>query len=145
MIVASILKTKSSNEVATTTAERSIADASHLLHQRRIGALVVVDETGGIVGILSERDIVRGLAQKGEAVLSMMIRDLMTSNVLVCSPEDSLEHLMSMMTSNRIRHLPVVDNGKLAGIITIGDVVKSRLEETTMQVDSLREYVMAAH
>ena len=145
MIVASILKTKSSNEVATTTAERSIADASHLLHQRRIGALVVVDEKGAIAGILSERDIVRGLAQKGEKVLGMMIRDLMTSNVLVCSPEDSLEHLMSLMTTNRIRHLPVVDNGRLAGIITIGDVVKSRLEETTMQVDSLREYVMAAH
>ena len=145
MIVASILKTKSSNEVATTTAERTIADASNLLHQRRIGALVVVDEKGAIAGILSERDIVRGLAQKGEKVLSMMIRELMTSNVLVCSPEDSLEHLMSMMTSNRIRHLPVVDHGKLAGIITIGDVVKSRLDETTMQVDSLREYVMAAH
>ena len=105
---------------------------------------MVVDAKQAIAGILSERDIVRGMSLHGGRVEEMKVGDLMTSTVLVCRPEDSLEKLMEMMTNNRIRHLPVLDNGRLAGIITIGDVVKARLEETTLQVDSLREYVMAA-
>ncbi len=143
MIVGAILKGKSSNQVATTTAGQAVAEAAKLLHQHRIGALVVVEGSGEIVGIISERDIVRGMALHGTAVADLKVRDLMTSSVLVCSPEDSVGDLMGTMTNNRIRHLPVMDNGRLAGIITIGDVVKSCLDETTMQVDSLREYVMA--
>ncbi|HIJ64032.1 MAG TPA: CBS domain-containing protein [Rhodospirillaceae bacterium] len=143
MIVGSILKEKQSNTVTTTVADQSVGDAAKLLNSKRIGALLVVDDKSAIVGIISERDIARGLALHGGKVEAMTVRDLMTSDVLVCSPEDPLEKLMGVMTNNRIRHLPVLDKGKLAGMITIGDVVKARLEEAAMQVDQLRDYVMA--
>lgn len=145
MIVRTILKSKSNIEVATTVAGQKVGDAAKLLDQRRIGALVVVDEQRSLAGILSERDIVRGLSRHGVAVMDMRVGDLMTADVLTCTPDDTIDSIMGTMTSNRIRHLPVLDNGKLAGIITIGDVVKTKLDETTMQVDSLREYVMSAH
>ena len=145
MIVRTILTGKPTSDVATTVASQTVNDAVKLLAKWRIGAVVVVNEQQEIVGILSERDVVRGMARYGAAVGEMLVGDLMTSEVLTCSSADTIETLMSVMTNNRIRHLPVVENGKLAGIITIGDVVKARLEETTMQVDSLREYVMSAH
>lgn len=145
MIVRTILKSKPSADVATTVAGQSVGEAARVLDQRRIGALVVVDDQRSLAGILSERDIVRGLSRHGRAVMEMTVGQLMTADVLTCSPEDSIDSLMATMTSNRIRHLPVMENGRLAGIITIGDVVKARLDETTMQVDSLREYVMSAH
>jgi len=141
MIVKDIIGAKESQDVATTTANRTVAEAARQLHQRRIGALVVVDDGGHIAGILSERDIVRGLAQKGAHVLELSVSELMTSAVLTCQPQDSLETLMATMTANRVRHLPVEDNHRLAGIITIGDVVKARLEEATLEVDQLKEYV----
>ena len=145
MIVRSMLKSKSSADVATTVAGQTVGDAAKLLDQRRIGALVVVDDQRALVGILSERDIVRGLSRHGQAVLEMQVGQLMTADVLTCTPEETIDGVMATMTSNRIRHLPVLEEGRLAGIITIGDVVKARLEETTLQVDSLREYVMTAH
>jgi CBS domain-containing protein len=145
MIVRTILTSKANGEVATTVASQTVGDAAKLLAEWRIGAVVVVDDKQQLVGILSERDIVRGMARFGGAVLQMIVGDLMTREVKTCTTADSLETLMSMMTTNRIRHLPVVENGKLAGIVTIGDVVKARLDETTMQVASLRDYVMNAH
>jgi CBS domain-containing protein len=144
MIVRTILKQKTNNDVATTGAEQSVAQATIALHDRKIGALVVVDAGKRIIGILSERDIVRGMALHGEKVGTLKVQDLMTSAVLVCGPDDTLDNLMQIMTTKRVRHLPVVEQEKLIGIITIGDVVKSRLEEATMQVDSLRDYVMTA-
>jgi CBS domain-containing protein len=145
MIVRTILTSKANSEVATTIASQTVGDAAKLLSKWRIGAVVVVNDKHDLVGILSERDIVRGMARHGSAVEELTVGDLMTKEVLTCSTGDSLETLMSMMTNNRIRHLPVLENGKLAGIVTIGDVVKARLDETTAQVDSLREYVMSAH
>jgi CBS domain-containing protein len=145
MIVRTILKSKSSSDIATTVAGQKVGDAAKLLDQRRIGALVVVDDQRSLAGILSERDIVRGLSRHGPEVMDKQVGELMTADVLTCTPEDSIHDLMEIMTRNRIRHLPVLEGGKLAGIITIGDVVKARLDETTMQVDSLREYVMSAH
>ena len=144
MIVKTILKQKANNDVATATADMPVEDAAKALHFRRIGALVVVGADRDIVGILSERDIVRGMAINNGQVGALKVRDLMTSSVLVCGPDDSLETLMGIMTNRRVRHLPVVEEGKLIGIITIGDVVKARLEDATMQVDSLRDYVMSA-
>ena len=143
MIVQHILQAKASNEVATIHADHSIAVAAKILYERRIGALVVTGESGSIIGILSERDIVRGMAVRGLACNSMKVSDLMTSNVLVCAPSDTLDSLMGIMTNKRIRHLPVIDKGHLVGMITIGDVVKSRLDETAQEVDHLREYVMS--
>jgi CBS domain-containing protein len=145
MIVHSILSNKSNSQVATTVATQSVGDAARLLAKWRIGAVLVLDDRHQLVGILSERDIVRGLARHGAAVEQLTVGDLMTKDVLTCSTSDSLDTLMSIMTNNRIRHLPVLEDGALAGIITIGDVVKARLDETTLQVDSLREYVMSAH
>jgi len=143
MIVQDLLKAKETQDVATTTAERTIAEAAEHLHRRRIGALVVVDGRHRIAGILSERDIVRGLAQRGAEVVKLKVADLMTSAVLTCHPNDSLQTLMATMTANRVRHLPVEDDHQLTGIITIGDVVKARLQEATQEMDQLREYVAA--
>lgn len=144
MIVKTLLKAKASNEVSTTTADQTVAEAAKLLHHKHIGALVVTDAAHGIVGIISERDIARGVALHGEKIPTLKVRDLMTSAVLVCSPDDPLEKLMEIMTNNRVRHLPVVEGGVLVGIITIGDVVKNRLAECALQVDSLRSYVMTS-
>lgn len=145
MIVKTILKSKARGQgVVTVSPDDAISEAAKLLAGNRIGALIAVEPGGGIAGILSERDIVRGLGQSGDACLKVKVRDLMTPDVLVCHEDDTLQSLMQTMTAKRIRHLPVVDGAnQLVGIVTIGDVVKSRLDEASMEVDSLRDYVMA--
>lgn len=140
MIVRNILQYKGS-KVVSTHPEASIAEAAKMLFSNRIGAALVIDGGNTIVGIFSERDIVRGMAVHGDQVEKMKVADLMSRNVLTCSPNDRLEKLMATMTTNRVRHLPVVEDGALIGIVTIGDVVKNRLEEATMEVSSLRDYV----
>lgn len=146
MIVKTILKAKARGQgVVTITPDNTVREAAQVLGTHRIGALVVVTPSGGLAGILSERDIVRGVGQHGESCLDLKVSDLMTPEVRTCREDDSLESLMQTMTSRRIRHLPVVDAaGAVVGIVTIGDVVKSRLEEASMEAQSLREYVMAA-
>ena len=109
----------------------TILDACRLLTEHRIGAVLVLDEAGHVVGVFSERDVVRRIAE------------VMTRNVLTCKPEDSVDDVMAVMTARRVRHLPVVDDGKLIGLVSIGDVVKHRLDEAALEVDSLREYVLA--
>ncbi len=141
MLVESVLRHKGTN-VVTTKADVTIGEAARVLAAHRIGALIVIDDQQAIVGVLSERDIVRGIAEYGDRVYAMPVRQLMSSDVLVCGRQDSLQSLMAVMTNRRVRHLPVVEDQRLVGIVTIGDVVKSRLEEATMEVDSLRRYVM---
>jgi CBS domain-containing protein len=116
-----------------------------MLHENRIGAVLVLNAAGKIAGILSERDIVSGMAKHGAAVTTMTVGSLMTREVMTCQPTDLIADIMATMTARRIRHLPVVEEGQLLGIISIGDVVKSRLDEAAHEVDSLREYVMTAH
>ncbi len=144
MIVKSILKTKARGVgVMTISPDASVGDAARLLAEHRIGAVLVMNDDK-LAGILSERDIVRGLAQAVDVCLTATVRDLMTAEVFVCHEDDTVERLMEIMTGKRIRHLPVIGgDGKVAGIVTIGDVVKSRLDETKMEADSLRDYVMA--
>ncbi|MBI5163723.1 MAG: CBS domain-containing protein [Magnetospirillum sp.] len=146
MIVKTILKTKARGAgVVTVSPDSSIAEAARQLAAHRIGALVAVDANGTIAGIISERDIVRGIAHQGNTCLFGQVRDLMTADVQVCRESDSLESLMAIMTERRIRHLPVVDDAnRLVGIVTIGDVVKTRLDHADMEVDNLRHYVVAA-
>ncbi|MCA1909520.1 MAG: CBS domain-containing protein [Magnetospirillum sp.] len=146
MIVKTILKTKARGAgVVTIDPEATIADAARLLANHRIGAVIAIDANGAIKGILSERDIVRGLAQSDAACTQAKVSDLMTATVLTCHEDDSVDSLMKTMTAKRIRHLPVVGNGgELTGMVTIGDVVKSRLDEMDMEVDNLRQYVAAA-
>ena len=145
MIVRSVLKNKPSFEVATTIASQTVGEVAKLLDEKRIGALVVVDDKKNLAGILSERDIVRGMSRHGAKVYDLKVGDLMTKDVLTCGMDDTIDTLMKTMTSKRIRHLPVMENGKLAGVMSIGDVVKAQLEEAALQVDSLRDYVMAGH
>ncbi len=144
MIVKSILKAKARGVgVMTISPDASVGDAARLLAEHRIGAVLVMNDDK-LAGILSERDIVRGLAQAVDVCLTATVRDLMTAEVFVCHEDDTVERLMEIMTGKRIRHLPVIGgDGKVAGIVTIGDVVKSRLDETKMEADSLRDYVMA--
>ncbi len=107
----------------------------------RIGAVLVVDADGGIAGILSERDLVRGLPRHGKMILEKTVGELMTSPVITCSSKDPVAAIEGLMTSNRFRHVPVVDDGRLVGMISIGDVVKNRIEEAQAEVDALRRYI----
>jgi CBS domain-containing protein len=131
------------HDIATISQERSVSDAVALLKERRIGALVVTGPTPPLVGILSERDVVRALATHGGDVLTLKVAELMSSDVTVCDESTSVTKLMGLMTENRIRHLPVVDDGKLTGMISIGDVVKARFDELEHEKKDLLDYVTA--
>ncbi len=115
-----------------------------MLNVKRIGALVVRDDRGEVVGMISERDIIRGFAVQGKRCLDMHVRDLMTAEVITCKPTDAISETMKVMTLRRVRHLPVVEDGELKGMVSIGDVVKHRLEETEMEARVLRDYVLAS-
>jgi CBS domain-containing protein len=140
MHVGAVIKRKGTN-IVTVAPDQSIAEVVGLLSTNRIGAVLVVDSQGDIAGIISERDIVHGLSQHGVKVMDMKVGALMTRDVQRCDPHDTIANIMGVMTQRRIRHIPVVENGKLVGIISIGDVVKQRLDETEMEVETLREYV----
>ncbi len=144
MHVADILKTKGSN-VVTSGADETVAATARLLNLKRIGAVVVCDAPGKVIGVISERDIIRGIAINGQRALDMRVGDLMTSDVIVCKPTDTIAEVMQVMTHGRFRHLPVIGDDKLQGMISIGDVVKNRLEEIDLEARSLRDYVLAGH
>ena len=143
MNVQAILEAKG-HDVITTRPETSVAEICRLLQRRRIGAIPIVDRAGAIVGIISERDIVAGLSEHGTAVVGMTAGALMSRQVLHCRPDDGIGEIMAVMTNRRVRHLPVLDEGRLCGLVSIGDVVKARLDEAALEVDSLRQYVMEA-
>jgi CBS domain-containing protein len=143
MNVEVILKTKG-REVITTKPDATLASAARELQQRGIGAVVVLDDKGEVSGILSERDIVHALAKFGPDGLSQPVSDVMTRRLHTCKLTDTINDLMALMTAQRIRHLPVLENGKLCGIVSIGDVVKYRLEEVEFEAGALREYVATA-
>jgi CBS domain-containing protein len=142
MYVRDILSIKG-QDVTTIRPDDTIAVTSELLAKHRIGAVLVTDAAGQIAGILSERDIVRGLAKHGAAVAALAVGDLMTREVQTCTPNDTIADIMGVMTAHRFRHLPVLEDGRLAGIVSIGDVVKYRLDEAKLEVESLRDYVLA--
>ena len=131
-------------DVVTTDPHASIADAVKLLATRRIGAVVVTGADQRIVGILSERDIVRVLAEQGPSVLSAPIAQVMTRKVSTCSECDTVSDVMEQMTAGKFRHVPVIDREQLVGIISIGDVVKHRLGEMERESEALRDYIQTA-
>jgi len=143
MNVETILRSKGS-AVATVSPRATIRDAAALLRRERIGALVVSGDHARVDGILSERDIVHGLADRGAALLDATVDALMTRRVFTCTPLDSVGDLMAMMTEHRIRHIPVLRDGMLAGIVSIGDVVKHRLDEMEYETSSLRSFIAGA-
>jgi CBS domain-containing protein len=139
MKVATILAAKG-ERVETIRPDRQITVAAARLRDARIGALVVSADGQDVKGIISERDIVRGIAERGAAALELTVRNLMTPKVITCTPDDSVTHLMKLMTSKRIRHVPVIAaDGELRGIVSIGDVVKNRLEELELEATVLRD------
>ena len=143
MNVHAILRNKG-DSVVTIHPDATIDRAVSVLRRRGIGALVVSDNGESVVGILSERDIVDALARFGGDLLSVSVSEVMTSPVVTCEPGDSVAELMAEMTNRRIRHFPVLDNGRLIGIVSIGDLVKSRLDEIEYEAHSLRSFIAGA-
>ena len=142
MIVRQILKSKGATVTAVSVAE-PIANVATLLTEAGIGAVLVHDCSGQPVGILSERDIVAGLANGGASIMDATAESLMTADLITCSPADDIDALMRVMTNRRVRHLPVIENGHLAGIISIGDVVKARIAELETEGEALQRYIAA--
>ena len=143
MIVGMILETKGRN-VVTIGAKATIGEAVAELGARKIGAIVVVEGIDRIVGIISERDVVRAVAQKGADVLSEPVGSIMTREVMTCSDQETINEVMTRMTRGRFRHLPVAKQGRLTGIISIGDVVKARIEEVEREAEEMRAYIATA-
>jgi len=131
-------------EVATIEPDRTLADAARTLTERRIGAVVVARDDRSVLGILSERDIVRAVARGGAAALEHPISQHMTSEVVTCGRQVAINELMSLMTQRKFRHVPVVEEGRLHGIVSIGDVVKYRVAEIEAEHQALREYIATA-
>jgi CBS domain-containing protein len=142
MNVAAILKAKG-RAVATCLPTTTLQDVARMLAEKRIGAVVVVDEKGDVAGILSERDMVRAIAARGAQCLPETASEIMTKGVITCTPDDVLGHIMSTMTTGRFRHVPVVEGGKLVGIVSIGDAVKHHIAEVELEASSLKSYVLA--
>jgi CBS domain-containing protein len=140
MYVEAILRKKGGKVVAVAP-DDAVAKAARVLHENRIGAALVRDEADAVIGIISERDIVRGMARNKDTCVGMQVRALMTSPVISCSPQDSIDSIMQLMTDQRIRHLPVMEDDRLVGIISIGDVVKQRISEIEYESDALRRYI----
>lgn len=140
MIIDQILKVKGAG-VTTILATERIHTVARLLDDAKIGAVVAMSETGEVAGVLSERDIVRQVARHGERALGLPVADAMTRDVITGTPTDTLEHCLSVMTDRRIRHLPILKDGRLAGIISIGDLVKWKIAETEAEAESLKSYL----
>ncbi len=137
-----MLQTKG-RQVATIDESRPVLEAVNELRDRGIGALVVSGDRAPLVGILSERDVVRALASSGAKALDLPVRSIMSSQVVTCTESETLDRLMKLMTDRRIRHVPVVEEGALTGMISIGDVVKHRVEQLENDKRDLLEYVSA--
>ena len=140
MLVSTLLHAKG-GDVATVRPDASVESVVARLKSERVGALVVSDDGHRINGIVSERDVVRAFANNGCAALEDTVADIMTGDVITCGKDETVADLMRMMTDHRIRHLPVVEAGVLCGIISIGDVVKHRVDELQHEADAMREYI----
>jgi CBS domain-containing protein len=134
-----VLRTKGA-AVATITPETSVSGLLNELAMNNIGAMVVVS-ADGVVGIVSERDVVRKLHEHGVELLRLPVSAIMTTMVATCSPTDTVDHLTALMTTKRVRHIPVVENERLVGIVSIGDIVKQRMEELENEQRALQDYI----
>jgi CBS domain-containing protein len=131
-------------DVVTASAMTSVGEAVQVLARRKIGALVVIERGDHIIGIISERDIVRTIAAKGAAALDEPVEAIMTRSVMTCGEEETLNGVMTRMTRGRFRHLPVAAGGRLRGIVSIGDVVKARIEQVEREAEDMRAYIATA-
>lgn len=142
MLVHQILKLKGDDAVVTVTPATLVAEAAKVLAERKIGTVVISNDGMHANGILSERDIVREIARKGASVLNDPVEAHMTAKLVTCTREDAADHVMQQMTEGRFRHMPVVEGDELVGIVTLGDVVKARLNELAMEKDALEGMIM---
>ena len=139
MRIADVLRTKGGT-VATITPETSVSGLLNELSRHNIGAMVVVS-SDGVVGIVSERDVVRKLHERGNDLLGLPVSEIMTTMVATCTPTDTVDHLSALMTTKRVRHIPVVEGNRLIGIVSIGDIVKQRMEELEREQRALQDYI----
>ena len=142
MTVRSILNTKG-HQVMSVEPDAKLAAAVKLLGEKKIGAVLVMNQSR-LEGILSERDIVRVLSERGGAVLEEAVSNVMTRKVVSCKETDTVAEIMEMMTTGKFRHLPVLDNGKVVGLISIGDIVKRRVQEYESEQEALKDYIKTA-
>ncbi len=142
MLVSQILRTKG-DAVFTATPQETVSAASALLFARRVGAMVVLNPEGDVVGILSERDIVRAVAEGGAGALARPVADFMSSDVVFADPSETVDALLERMTDRRIRHLPVCKSARLVGIVSIGDLVKAKIAEAEAEAQHLKNYIAA--
>ncbi len=142
MTVRAILELKGKN-VVTTTPQTLLVDVAQVMAERRIGAIVVVD-ADGVAGIISERDLVRALAQKGASALDAPVASVMTRDVVTCGCDESIPGIMGRMTNGKFRHVPVMDRNRLVGIVSIGDVVKHRMDQIEHESSALVDYIRSA-
>ncbi|MDQ8697223.1 CBS domain-containing protein [Hyphomicrobium sp. LHD-15] len=140
MNVASILKLKG-RAVSTVRPNASLLDVAKKLGTKKIGAIVVVGENGNVAGIISERDIIRAVSERGAPALGLMVSEVMTRTVVSCRETSEIDELMETMTKGRFRHMPVIEDDALVGIISIGDVVKFHVAEVEMEVSAMRNYL----
>lgn len=140
MNIANVLRLKG-REVATVHPQVNLETAATMLTEKGIGSLVVVDFAGEPTGILSERDIVRAVARTGSKALMQTVESAMSRPIVTCRETDTIDEAMGQMTARRFRHLPVMDGGKIVGIVSIGDVVKHRIAETEMEAAAMRAYI----
>ena len=143
MNVEAILRAKG-RHVATVRTDAPVATVVRDLANKGIGALVVSDDGRTVDGIISERDIVQALAAHGASILGMKVGDIMTRKVITCTPEDQVADLMARMTERRFRHLPVIQDGRLSGIVSIGDLVKNRIDEVEYEATELRNFIVGS-
>jgi CBS domain-containing protein len=142
MLVSQILKSKADAGVVSIGPKATVSEAANVLSTRKIGSVVVSDDGKRATGILSERDIVREIGKRGPGCLSETVEQMMTRNLKTCGAGDKADNVLSQMTEGRFRHMPVLQDGQMVGLITIGDVVKARLTELAMEKDALEGMIM---
>jgi CBS domain-containing protein len=140
MFLDQILKEKG-GQVYSVAEAATLKECAELLETRRVGAMVILNEGGAVIGVISERDIVRNIARIGAAALSCTVGEVMTRQVVTARPRDTIESAMAKMTDRRIRHLPVIDSARLIGVVSIGDLVKWRIAEADAEVNAIRSYI----
>ena len=140
MLVSVLIKEKGAG-VITTEPATTVAEVADIIARKRIGAVVVTEQDDQVVGIISERDIVNGLSKRGTGLLDLPISDVMTRDVFTCATTEDVNQLRREMTNRRARHIPIVEEGKLIGIISIGDIVKNRLDELESEAQQMRDYI----
>lgn len=142
MLIKQILANKVGGKIATVTPDTSVSDAAHVLSSHKIGALVVSKVGTDVAGILSERDIVRELGKRGSGCMNDKVSDLMTSNIVTTTADQTAESVLAQMTSKRFRHMPVMEGNEMIGIVSIGDIVNARLSEISTEKDALQSMIM---